>query len=122
MSKENGFARAFGLGCGVLAAILISISPGLAGTAVSEDESITANVKAALAADPMLSKRDLIVSSFNRRVQLTGFVDSQKEATKAVELARDVEMVRSVQNNLMIAEGPGPHIIPRVSNWQSALP
>lgn len=119
MRTASGCVRAM-LGLGLLAAA-IGGAPAFAAPVV-EDETITSNVKAALAADPALSQRQILVNTFQRRVQLTGFVDSQREATKAVELARDVEGVRSVQNNLMLAEGPGPHIIPRVSSWQSAYP
>lgn len=102
-----------------LAITLICIIPGVAGAAISDDESITAQVKSALAGDPVLGKRQIQVNTYKGRVQLIGFVDNQREAAKAVEVTRNVEMVKSVQDNLMIQEGPGPHVIPRLNNWQS---
>ena len=109
-------------GLSLLVATLFCIAPWPAGAAISDDESITDQVKSALASDPSLGKRQIHVNTFNQRVQLTGFVGSQKESMKAVELARSVEMVKSVQDNLMIEEGPGPHVIPRLNNWQSPNP
>ncbi len=102
------------------AAFVVSAIP--VGATLSEDESITAQVKSTLASDPSLGKRQIVVNTYNKRVQLTGFVGNQKESAKAVELARSLDEVKSVQDNLMIEEGPGPHIIPRLNNWQSALP
>jgi BON domain len=122
MRRKNVLEGVFAYGLSVLAVALICISPGLAGATARDDDSLKAQVKSALAADPSLSKHQITVYAFNGRVQLTGFVDNQKEEMKAVELARSLEMVKSVQDDLMIEEGPGPHIIPRYSNWQSAGP
>jgi hypothetical protein len=122
MLKQELLHRVFGYGLAVLAVMLICISPGVVGATVNDDDSITAQVKSALAADPSLGKRQIQVNTYHQRVLLTGFVENQKEAVKAIELATSIDTVKSVQNNLMIQEGPGPHVIPRLNNWQSANP
>lgn len=122
MCKRGVTTLAWTFGWSMFAAAAIGLGPATVGANVADDESITTQVKSALASDPDLGKRQIIVNTFKKRVQLTGFVGSQKESSKAAELARSVDMVKSVQDNLMIEEGPGPHIIPPLSNWQSASP
>ncbi|MCY1377067.1 Osmotically-inducible protein Y [compost metagenome] len=44
---------------------------------------------------------DIKVNTFNGTVQLTGFVDSQWQIDKAVQVAASVNGVRSVTNDLV---------------------
>jgi hyperosmotically inducible protein len=67
----------------------------------ARDKEITDQVKAALASDPMVGQRDIKVATYKRRVQLLGNVPTQREADRAVELAKNVEEVQSVQNDLL---------------------
>lgn len=67
----------------------------------ARDKEITNQVKAALASDPTLRERDIKVTTYKRRVQLLGTVPTQREADRAVELAKHVEEVQSVQNDLL---------------------
>jgi hypothetical protein len=122
MRQIEAVRRVLGYGLAMFAMTLICTSPGLVSASVNEDDSITNQVKSALAADPSLGKRQIVVNTYKGRVQLTGFVQNQREKGKAVELAGNVETVMSVQDNLMIEQGPGPHIIPRLNNWQSPGP
>jgi hyperosmotically inducible periplasmic protein len=69
-----------------------------------DDSIVTARVKTALAKG--LGTGDSIradVETFRGRVQLNGFVDAADKKTEATRIARAVEGVRSVDNNLRVA-------------------
>ncbi len=67
-----------------------------------DDASITTKVKAAFVADDQLKARQISVETFNRTVQLSGFVDTSAEKTMATSVARKVEGVQSVKNDLVV--------------------
>lgn len=67
-----------------------------------DDTVITTKVKAAILGDDSLKLREINVETFKGVVQLSGFVNSQAEIYKAVELARGVNGVRSVENSIQI--------------------
>jgi hyperosmotically inducible protein len=67
-----------------------------------DDSTITTKVKAALLADPDVSGLDVKVETFKGVVQLSGFVDDQKQANRAVEIARSVDGVKRVENKLTV--------------------
>ncbi|GAA0492658.1 MULTISPECIES: BON domain-containing protein [unclassified Pigmentiphaga] len=72
----------------------------------ASDAAITAKVKAALVSAKDVSAADVNVETFRRTVQLSGFVNSQAEASRAVEVARGVEGVQSVRNDLRVKNNP----------------
>jgi len=67
-----------------------------------DDTVITTKVKAAFAADSTVKATQVQVETFKGTVQLSGFVDSAESARKAVELARGVNGVKSVKNDMVI--------------------
>ncbi|MDD2321228.1 MAG: BON domain-containing protein [Geobacteraceae bacterium] len=67
-----------------------------------DDTAITTKVKTAIFTDSDLKVFQINVETFKGVVQLSGFVDSQKMATKAAEVARGVSGVVSVKNNLIV--------------------
>lgn len=67
-----------------------------------DDAGITTRIKAALAADDLVSTFDISVETFRGTVQLSGFVDSENVIRRAGEIARDIQGVQTVQNNLMV--------------------
>ncbi|WP_019568824.1 BON domain-containing protein [Thioalkalivibrio sp. ALMg13-2] len=67
-----------------------------------DDSVITTKVKAALFNEPSLSGFEVSVETYEGRVQLSGFVSSQEDINKAVEIARGVEGVRSVDNDMQL--------------------
>jgi osmotically-inducible protein OsmY len=67
-----------------------------------DDSTITTKVKAAILNDPALKVFQINVETFKGEVQLSGFVDSAKNASKAGEVARGVGGVKSVKNNLIV--------------------
>ncbi len=67
-----------------------------------DDSVITTKVKSLLAADDFLKSFEISVETYKGIVQLSGFVDSQKAVDKAGEIARSVQGVKSVKNNLNV--------------------
>ena len=67
-----------------------------------DDGIITAKVKSALLADPNVKSFDIAVVTRKGEVQLSGFVDSQAQIDQAIDLARKVEGVASVGNEMSI--------------------
>lgn len=67
-----------------------------------DDTGITTRVKAAFVKDSQVSALQVDVNTYRGVVQLSGFVDSEAVARRAVELAREVPGVRSVKNDLRI--------------------
>jgi len=67
------------------------------------DAALTAKVKTAIATDTGLGNAvDINVNTYRGVVQLNGFVDSEDKIQRAVSTARNVEGVRSVENNLRV--------------------
>ncbi len=67
-----------------------------------DDSVITAKVKAAILGDPALKVAEINVETFKGVVQLSGFVSSQAEINKAVELTGKVDGVVSVKNDMHV--------------------
>jgi osmotically-inducible protein OsmY len=67
-----------------------------------DDTIITSKVKAALAADPEVKATEVNVETFKGNVQLSGFVSSEDDVRKAMDLARNVQGVKSVKNDMRI--------------------
>ena len=91
-----------------LAVLLVSLA-GCASTAKKEgtgeyfdDSIITAKVKAAIFKEPTLKSAEIKVETFKGVVQLSGFVSSRADINKAVEVARGVEGVKSVKNDMLL--------------------
>jgi osmotically-inducible protein OsmY len=67
-----------------------------------DDSVITTKIKTQLASDDFLKSFQISVESRKGIVQLSGFVDSQKAVDKAGQIARGVEGVKSVRNDLIV--------------------
>ena len=59
-------------------------------------------MKTALLADPDVSGLDVKVVTFKDVVQLSGFVDNEKQISRAVDIAKGVEGVKRVENKLLV--------------------
>jgi osmotically-inducible protein OsmY len=93
----------------VLLVILLATLLGCASTAKREgtgeyvDNSvITTKVKAAIFGDESLKSSEINVETFKGVVQLSGFVSSQADINRAVEVARTVKGVTSVKNDMRV--------------------
>jgi len=65
-----------------------------------DDTVLTGKVKAAVFNDASLKSAEIKVETYKGVVQLSGFVSSDADIAKAVELARQIEGVRSVKNDM----------------------
>jgi osmotically-inducible protein OsmY len=65
-----------------------------------DDTVITSKVKAAVLNEPTLKSAEINVETFKGVVQLSGFVNSQSDINRAVEVARGVPGVKSVKNDM----------------------
>jgi hyperosmotically inducible periplasmic protein len=72
-----------------------------AGEAI-DDGTLTARVKTALIGDERTKARQIDVETFRGEVQLNGFVDSTAAKTAAASVARSVQGVATVTNNLQV--------------------
>jgi hyperosmotically inducible protein len=100
------FTRPF-LAAFVAASMLFAL--GCAGTKTQEstgeyidDSTITTKVKAAIYDEPSLKVAQINVKTYKSVVQLSGFVDSQADLSKAGSVARAVKGVTSVENDLKV--------------------
>jgi osmotically-inducible protein OsmY len=59
-------------------------------------------VKAAIFNEPSLKSAEINVETFKGVVQLSGFVSSQTDINKAVQVARGVNGVTSVKNDMRV--------------------
>lgn len=67
-----------------------------------DDAVITGKVKAAVLGEPTLKSAEINVETRKGVVQLSGFVGSKASVDKAVEVARGVEGVKSVKNDMIV--------------------
>lgn len=82
-------------------------SPTQEGTGEYVDDSvITSKVKSAIFGEPSLKSIEISVETFKGVVQLSGFVSSAENESKAVELARSVKGVKSVKDDLRLKPSP----------------
>jgi osmotically-inducible protein OsmY len=93
----------------LLAAIALTTVVGCASTATHEgtgqyvdDSVITTKVKAAIFNEPTLKSAEINVETFKGVVQLSGFVSSPANITKAIDVARSVAGVTSVKDAMRL--------------------
>ena len=98
--------RRFGI---LVLTIVLASALGCGSTAKKEgtgefvdDSVITAKVKTAIFNDSTLKVNEINVETFKGVVQLSGFVRSQTDIDKAVQVARGVAGVKSVKNDMRI--------------------
>jgi len=70
---------------------------------VLEDAALTARVTTALTAAGVANPFKINVTTENGVVQLSGFVDSEDKARRAGEIARQVEGVKRLYNDIRVA-------------------
>lgn len=67
-----------------------------------DDGIVTAAVKAALLADAYVKSLDIAVKTRRGDVQLSGFVNNQSQIDRAIEVARGVRGVRTVNDEMSV--------------------
>ena len=93
----------------LVAAMMLSTIVGCASTAKQEstgqyidDSAITTGVKAAILNAPTLKVSEINVETLKGTVQLSGFVSSAENIATASSVARSVNGVKSVKNDLRL--------------------
>ena len=92
-----------------LTAVALTALMGCAATSKSEgttgyvdDAVITTKTKAAIFNDATLKASEINVETFKGRVQLSGFVNSQADINRAVDVAKGITGVTSVKNDMRL--------------------
>ena len=92
-------------------AFLIVAMAGCAGSSTKrgtgeyiDDTAISTKVKSALFADPDTSAVQVNIETYRGVVKISGFVDSQAKINRTVEVARSVEGVKEVRNNMTVRQ------------------
>ena len=103
----------------VLGALGAGSLAGCAGSATSlstgeyiDDTAITARVKTALVTDDIVPAMDVQVETFRGNVQLSGFVDTAEQKSRAEQVARGVGGVQDVVNNITLKPAQGQQAAP----------
>jgi osmotically-inducible protein OsmY len=94
----------------IAAALLLPVSGYAADSpkTIVKDSVITAKIKTEYAKDKQVSALKIEVETdHSGMVKLTGNAKSQAEADKAVEIAKGVQGVTSVQNNIKVGGAAG---------------
>ena len=93
----------------IVLAVIFATVLGCASTSKQEgtgeyldDSVITTKVKAAVFNEPSLKSAEINVETFKGVVQLSGFVSSEANQRKAIELARGVKGVKSVKDDMRL--------------------
>jgi len=79
---------------------------------VVDNATLTTKVKAAFLADDMVKGTQINVDSSDGVVKLTGTVDNAAHVARAVEIAKGVQGVQRVENNLASSPNAAPGMVP----------
>jgi osmotically-inducible protein OsmY len=69
-----------------------------------DDHGISMRVRSALSSDAEYKYDGVSVVTFKGVTQLSGFVDTHAQKSRAADLAKGVEGVKDVQNNISVKE------------------
>jgi osmotically-inducible protein OsmY len=69
-----------------------------------DDKADSSRVRKALNADTQYKYDDVTVQTFKGVVQLSGFVNSRDQKNRAGDLAKKVEGIKEVENNITVKE------------------
>lgn len=93
----------------LIATVALTALVGCAATSKQEgtagyidDSVITTKTKAAIFNDASLKSAEINVETFKGRVQLSGFVNSQSDINRAVQLTRTISGVTEVKNDMRL--------------------
>jgi hyperosmotically inducible periplasmic protein len=69
-----------------------------------DDHGTSMRVKSALSDDAEYKYEGVDVKTFKGTVQLSGFVDTHAQKSRAADIAKNVEGVKDVENNISVKE------------------
>jgi len=93
---------------GAMSTAGIDSAPAAAIGGAISDTVITSDVKARLLADDQVSGLKIDVNTYDHVVTLSGTVPDAAQKSRAVELARKVDNVTRIEDNLLVRESPMP--------------
>jgi osmotically-inducible protein OsmY len=107
--NRNKTAKVLALALGLGSLTLLSGITGCAGDRYTQstgehidDKADSSRVKKALSADTQYKYDGVNVETFKGVVQLSGFVNSKEEKSRAGDITKTVEGVKEVKNNLLV--------------------
>jgi len=107
--KKLSTVKVLGLALCLGALPLITMMTGCAGDRYHQstgesidDKSISMRVKSALSNDAEYKYEGVDVTTFKGTVQLSGFVDTSAQKSRAGDLAKGVEGVKDLENNITV--------------------
>jgi hyperosmotically inducible periplasmic protein len=98
------FASLVGIGVAGFSGCAVTDGQTSVGTYV-DDAAITTQVKAKLAEDPNVSATRISVETLGGTVQLSGFATNESEKSRAAQIARNVNGVKNISNNIVVRPG-----------------
>jgi hyperosmotically inducible periplasmic protein len=108
---KNTFPKIVGLAVCLGALPLMTMVTGCAGDRYHQstgesidDEGISLHVRSALANDGEYKYDGVSVKTFKGTVQLSGFVDTQAQKSRAADLAKGVQGVKDLENNITVKQ------------------
>ena len=101
MIKHIALASAIALGALNIAGCAVARDQQTVGSYI-DDATITTQVKARFAEDPVVSAMSIKVETLKGVVQLAGFAKSSAEREKAAAIAADVKGVSRVANDIIV--------------------
>ena len=115
MKQTSGIKdRAIKLSALVLTISALAFAGGITGCAGNrytqstgehiDDKADSSRVRKALNADTQYKYDDVNVQTFKGVVQLSGFVNSRDQKNRAGDLAKKVEGIKEVENNITVKE------------------
>ena len=109
--KTFSAPKVLGLALCICALPLLTMMTGCAGDRYHEstgeaidDKSISMNVKSALSNDAEYKYEGVQVTTFKGTVQLSGFVDTSAQKSRAGDLAKGVQGVKDLENNITVKQ------------------
>jgi osmotically-inducible protein OsmY len=109
--KTFSTAKILGLALCLGALPLVTMMTGCAGDRYHQstgeaidDKGISMRVKSALSNDAQYKYDGVEVTTFKGTVQLSGFVDTSAQKSRAADLAKGVEGVKDLENNITVKQ------------------
>lgn len=110
-TKKMQTTKVLGLVLCLGAMPLVSMVTGCAGDRYHQstgeaidDKTVSMHVRSALSDDPQYKFDGVSVKTFKGTVQLSGFVNTSEQKSRAVTLAKGVDGVRGVENGITVKE------------------
>jgi hyperosmotically inducible protein len=107
--KTFSNAKILGLALCLGALPLVTMMTGCAGDRYHQstgeaidDKGVSMRVKSALSNDAQYKYDGVEVTTFKGTVQLSGFVDTSAQKSRAADLAKGVEGVKDLENNITV--------------------